>query len=283
MSKSANTWELMKSSWHVLMRDKVLLVFPVVSAIACLLVLVTFIVPVLGLGGGGMRSLARGTGGVGGYVLLFCYYMCNFFVVFFFNAALVDFVTTRIRGGEPTVGSSLRTAVACLPQIAAWAVIASTVGVLLKALESRSGLLGRIVISLVGIAWTLVTFFVVPAIVIERKGAMEAIGSSKDLLAKTWGKQIVSGLGYGILGFLLIIPAIVVIILAIVGVAASGGQHAGGFGALAVLAVLYLIALSIVLSTLRAIFGAVLYLFAQTGAAPAGFDADNLRGAIQPA
>ena len=49
-------------------------------------------------------------------------------------------------------------------------------------------------------------------IVIERKGAIEAIGASKDLLAKTWGKQIVSGLGYGLIGFLLTIPAIMIVV-----------------------------------------------------------------------
>jgi hypothetical protein len=283
MSKTATTWELMKSSWHVLMRDKVLLLFPVVSGIACFLVLVTFIVPVFGVGGAGMRSLARGTGGVAGYVVLFLYYLSNFFVVFYFNAALVDFVTTRLRGGEPTVGASLRAASSCLPQIAVWAVIASTVGLILKALESRAGFLGRIVISLIGVAWTLVTYFVVPIIIIERKGAFDAIGSSKDLLAKTWGKQIVSGLGYGIIGFLLTIPAIIVFIIAIVAVAGSQGQHVGSMGTLAVLAVLYLIGLGIVLGTLRAIFGVVLYLYAQTGNAPEGFSATDLRGAIQPA
>lgn len=283
MSKTANTWELMKSSWAVLMRDPVLLIFPAVSGIACFLVLLTFIVPALGLPGGGMRSLAHGYGGIGGYLLLFCYYLCNFFVVFFFNAALVDFVNTRMRGGQPTLGESLRAAAACMPQIAMWAVVASTVGVVLKALESRAGFLGRIVIALIGVAWTLVTYFVVPVIVIERKSAFDAIGGSKDMLARTWGKQIVSGLGYGLIGFLLTVPAILVIGLAVVGLVASHGLHAGGWGSLAVVAVLYLVALGIVLSALRAIFGVVLYLFARTGEAPQGFDAGALRGAIQPA
>ncbi|MEO8507884.1 MAG: DUF6159 family protein [Betaproteobacteria bacterium] len=282
MNKTANTWALMKASWQVLMRDKALLLFPVVSGIACFLVLLTFLVPAIGLSGSGMGGIERGYGGVGGYVLLFCYYLCNFFVVFFFNAALVDYVMTRLSGGEPTIGASLRAATACLPQIAAWAVIASTVGVILKALESRAGFLGRIVIALVGVAWALVTYFVVPLIVIERKGAVAALGDSRDLLARTWGKQIVSGLGYGLIGFLLTVPAIIVIALAIFGIATSGGQHVGGFGSLAVLAVLYLIGLVIVLSALRAIFGVVLYRFATTGDTPEGFDAAQLRGAIQP-
>ena len=114
MSKTATTWELMKASWHVLMRDKALLVFPVVSGIACFLVLLTFIVPALGAGLAGSGGMLHGQGEILAWVLLFFYYLCNFFVVFFFNAALVDFVVTRMRGGAPTVGNSLGAAAACL-------------------------------------------------------------------------------------------------------------------------------------------------------------------------
>ncbi len=287
MGKTANTWELMKSSWRVLMRDKALLLFPVISGVACFLVLLTFILPALGIFHGGMSTVARSTS-VLGYVLLFGYYLCNFFVIFFFNAALVAFVVERMKGGEPTLAGSLREAVACAPQIAAWAVVAATVGVVFKVLESRLGFLARIVIAIVGVAWALVTYFVVPLIVIERKGAIEAIGASKDLLARTWGKQIVSGLGYGLIGFLLTIPAIVVIVIAIVGVVSSGVHDAGllyvgGFGLLAQAAVLYLIGLAIVLSALRAIFSTVLFLYARDGTVPEGFDATSLRGAMKPA
>ena len=283
MSKTATTWELMKSAWQVLMRDKVLLLFPVVSGVACFLVLLTFIVPAIGIGGGGMGRLAQGTGGVAGYVLLFGYYLCNFFVIFYFNAALVDFVATRLRGGEPTVGASLRAASACIPQIAMWAVISSTVGLVLNVLQRRSGFLGKIVMSLLGVAWTLVTYFVVPFIIIERKGAFEAVSGSKELLAKTWGKQLISGLGYGVIGFLLVIPALVVFVVAVIVVAVSHGQHVASMASIGVLAMIYLIGLGIVLSTLRAIFGVVLYLYAKTGEAPQGFNTANLRGAIQPA
>ncbi|MEO8753728.1 MAG: DUF6159 family protein [Casimicrobiaceae bacterium] len=287
MGKTATTWELMKSSWRVLMRDKALLLFPVISGVACLLVLLTFILPAVGIFHGGMAAVARSTS-VLGYVLLFCYYVCNFFVIFFFNAALVAYVVERIKGGEPTLGGSLREAAACAPQIAAWAIVASTIGLVFKILESRLGLLARIVIAIVGVAWALVTYFVVPLIVIERKGAIEAIGASKDLLTRTWGKQLVSGLGYGLIGFLLTIPAIAIIVIAIVGAIASGVQHLGllfygGFSLLAQAAVVYLIGLGIVLSALRAIFSTVLFLYARDGTVPEGFDAASLQGAMKPA
>jgi hypothetical protein len=276
MGKIATTWQLMKDSWGVLLRDRELLLFPVVSSIATFLVLLTFIPFV-----GAAFFRTRATGDALPYAVLFCYYVCNFFVIVYFNAALVAHVVTRLRGGEPTIRQSLAAATACIPQIAAWALVASTVGIVLKWLSERAGFLGRIAIALAGIAWTLVTYFVVPVIVIERKGALDAIGDSKDLLRSTWGPQIVSGLGYGVIGFLLALPGLIVIVAAIVVGASS--HSVAAFGALAAAAMLYLAAMGIVVSTLRAIFGAVLYQYARTGEAPAGFDAAVLRSAVQPA
>jgi len=278
MGKTATTWQVMKDAWGVLMRDKELLVFPIVSGIATFLVLVTFVIPFVGAA---IYGAGAGPGNPVMYVVLFCYYVCNFFVVIYCNAALVAHVVARLRGGDPTLGQSFAAATACLPQIALWAIVASTVGVILRWLSDRAGLLGRIALALVGVAWTLVTYFVVPIVVIERKGTFDAIGDSKDLLARTWGKQIVSALGYGLIGFLLGIPAYAVIVFAIV--AGIVAQSLATFGVLFTAAVLYLVALGIVMSTLRAIFGAVLYMYAKTGEAPAGFDPAVLRGAIRPA
>jgi hypothetical protein len=277
MGKIATTWQLMKDSWRVLMRDKELMLFPIASGAATFLVLLTFILPFVG-------AAAWRSGGPGEtvfYVVLFCYYVCNFFVIVYFNAALVAHVVTRMRGGEPTIRQSLGAATACIPQIAAWAVVSSTVGILLRWLSERTGFLGQIAIAIVGIAWTLVTYFVVPIIVIERKGAFDAIGDSKDLLRKTWGQQIVSGLGYGVIGFLLSLPATLAMVAAIVVGVVSHSFAA--FGALFAAALLYVVALGVVMSTLRAIFGAVLYEFARTGEAPAGFDPALLRNAVRPA
>jgi len=278
LGKIATTWQLMKDSWGVLMRDKELLLFPVASGVATFLVLLTFIVPFIGAAFWGSRA---GPSDTVFYVVLFCYYVCNFFVIVYFNAALVAHVVTRLRGGEPTIGQSLGAATACIPQIAAWAIVSATVGVILRWLSDRAGFLGQIVLALVGFAWTLVTYFVVPIIVIERKSAIDAIGDSKDLLRNTWGQQIVSGLGYGLIGFLLSLPALVVLIGAIV--AGASMQSFAAFGALGAAALLYVVAVAIVMSTLRAIFGAVLFLYARTGEAPAGFDPAVLRAAVRPA
>ncbi|MET0917964.1 MAG: DUF6159 family protein, partial [Burkholderiales bacterium] len=234
MGKIATTWQLMKDSWGVLMRDKELLLFPVASGVATFLVLLTFIVPFIGAAFWGSRA---GPSDTVFYVVLFCYYLCNFFVIVYFNAALVAHVVTRLRGGEPTIGQSLRAVTACIGQIAAWAIVSSTVGVALRWLSERAGLLGQIAIAIVGIAWTLVTYFVVPIIVVERKGVFDAIGDSKDLLRETWGQQIVSGLGYGLIGFLLSLPGIVILVAAVI--AGVSMQSFAAFGTLTAAALLY--------------------------------------------
>jgi hypothetical protein len=277
MGKIATTWELMKSSWRVLMQDKPLLLLPLISGIAGLLVLAMFILPFIGTGGG-LRHTASPS--VATYVVAFCYYLCNFFVIYFFNAALVDFVVTRLRGDEPTIGNSLREAAGCAPQIAMWAIAAATVGVVLQTIQSRAGFLGRLVAGLLGIAWTLVTFFVVPMIVIERKGAIEAISDSTAMVKKTWGQQVVSGVGYGLIGFLLTLPAIVIGVVLFIVLGASGAHSFAPYALVVVACMAWIIAVAVVMSALKAIFGVVLYLFAKTGKVPAGFAEQDLRNAI---
>lgn len=278
MGKTATTWRIMGDSWAVLKRDKELLFFPVAAGVASFLVLVSFVIPFIGAAivGHGLHQLNAAM-----YVTLFCYYVCNVFVVVYLNSALVVHVVTRMRGGEPTLRGSFAAATACLPQIALWSVVVATVGVILRWVAERSNVLGRIVVALVGFAWGLVTIFVVPILVVERKGMLEAIDGSKDLLLQTWGRQIVSSISYGLIGFLLSIPAYLAIIFAMI--AGALLQSFATFGVILTLAVLYLVGLGIVLSALRAIFGAVLYLYARTGEAPAGFDPSLLRSAIKPA
>lgn len=281
MGRLATTWELMKSSWRILLQDKPLLLLPLVSGLAGLLVLAAFIVPFISTGAGGWRGESTPT--LTTYIVGFCYYLCNFFVIYFFNAALVDYVVTRLRGDEPTIGNSLREAASCAPQIAMWAVAAATVGVVLQTIQSRAGFLGKLVAGFLGIAWTLITFFVVPLIVIERKGAIESISDSTAMVRKTWGQQVVSGVGYGLIGFLLTLPAIVIGILLLVLLGAGGAQGFAPYALVVVACIAWIIAVAVVVSALKAIFGVVLYMYAKTGKVPPGFAEQDLRNAITAA
>src|SRR5690606_4580999 len=146
MGKFARSWALAKASFGVLRSDKELLVFPMISAVAVVLVVASFALPVFGLEL--YQGLASDDGGVAplGYLLAFAFYLVQYFVIFFFNTALVGAAMMRLDGGDPTVADGLRIARSKWVQILGYAAIAATVGLLLRAIEERAGFVGRIVV-----------------------------------------------------------------------------------------------------------------------------------------
>lgn len=266
MNKITRTWSLMSACWQVLKQDKELLVFPLISGVCCLLLLASFAAPLYLTNH--WQPPARDAAAAqqaAYYGTLFLFYVCNYFVVVFFNAAIVACATLRLGGGNPTLGDGFRAAAARLPVIAGWAVVSATVGLILRIIEDRSDKIGRFVAGLLGAAWTVVSFLVVPILVIENKNPFSALKESAGLLKKTWGQQLVGNFSFGIIFFLLAIPAIAVMVL---------GFFTGSIAGIAVcivLGVVYLIVLALVQSALQAIFQAALFLYARDGQVPPGF------------
>src|SRR5207253_3467323 len=102
------------------------------------------------------------------FAVAFLFYFCTYFVTVFCNAALVSCAFLRFNGESPTVGDGFRAAMARLPQIFAWALVSATVGVLLKVVENAHEKVGAIIADLLGLAWSIMTFFVVPILVVEK-------------------------------------------------------------------------------------------------------------------
>src|SRR5271166_218438 len=172
---------LFKASSAILLKNRSLLLFPLISALAALLVLVSFAWP-----SGGMRALTTlvpdGKAFTNShYAAYFLFYLCEYFVVFFFNTALVGAVMRQLDGEEATFTDGLRIAASKLYTIFGYALISATVGVVLQAIEERSGWLGRIVASLLGTTWTLATYFVVPVLAANDVGPIEAVKESAQL------------------------------------------------------------------------------------------------------
>jgi hypothetical protein len=283
-------WSLMKQSWAVLRLDKELMLFPILSSIACLCVFVSFAAPivmipevrdsVMGLihsrtdGQESVRTEFRMPA-----VISFGFYLVNYFVIVFFNTALVSCAVLRFQGGDPTVGYGLRSAAARLPQILAWSLVAATVGFALRMIEDRFKFVGKIIVGLIGLGWSIVTYLVIPVLAVERLGPIGAVRRSAYLLTKTWGEAIVGNISLGIAGFVLAIPGILLLLLCpVVAVMAPQPLWAIVPG---VLAVLYFIGLNIVTSTLRQILLAGAYLYAAEGQVPAGFEPDVMRAAFR--
>lgn len=224
----SNSWALVKASADVLRLDKELMVFPLLSGIATVLVTASFFVPVVALGG--LEVLAREDGSYLGYALGFAYYLVLYTVMFFFNSALVGAALIRLDGGDPTVSDGLAIASKRMGAIVGYAAVAATVGVVLRAISERSGIVGRIVVGLVGMAWTLATYLAVPVLVTRDVGPIDAVKESAALFKKTWGEQVAGNFG---MGWAMVMAGLswgLVSVLVIVDGADLAGSGGGGGG-----------------------------------------------------
>ena len=271
MSTFSRSWNLIKAAWGVLSDDKELIVFPIISAIGAILVTIAFAVP---------EFLLYSAGGneVLGYVILFLFYLVQYTVIIFANSALVGAAMIRLRGGDPTLGDGFRLAFSRFGAIIGYALISATVGIILQALSKR-GTLANIVRSLVGMAWNLATYLVVPVLVVENVGPIEAIKRSASLLRRTWGEQIVGGAGMGVVFFLIIL-----LTTAIAGAGVFLGISLNSTALIIVCiiaAVLAYLMLALLSSTLGGIYSAAVYRYAAEGEVGEQFAPELIRDAFR--
>ncbi len=248
---------LVRASWEVLKADKELMLLPLISMIATAVTLVLFFIPVVVSGLDGAN-----------FLLLVVMYFVLAYITVFFNAALISAAHERLEGGDPTVGSAIRGAASRAGRIAGWALVSGLVSAILRTLEERAGVLGSIVIRMVGMAWSVVTFLVLPIIVIEGTGAIEAIKGSVSLFRRTWGENLGAQIGFGLVGFLVSLPGVALIVLGI--------MWGGGAVFLIVLGALWMLLVIVVMSALSGIFQTALYHFAVDGQAPSGYFDDGI-------
>ena len=267
MGRISRTIELARASWQVLRADRELILLPVMSWIAGALLLALILGPT--------ALAAPDDLGVVEYVLMGLAYFAVSFVAIFFNAALVVAANERLGGGDPTLRSALRGASARLADIFFWALITATISLVLRVIEQRAGAVGVIVAGLAGFAWTLVTFLVLPVLIIEGKSATESVKRSAALFKGTWGERVASQIGFGLLGVLAAIPGIALIVL---------GLMVGGAGLIVgVLAGLALIVgAAALIAAMSIVFQTALYHYASTGEGVAAFSTAELRGAFGP-
>jgi hypothetical protein len=277
-----HSWTLVKASASVLMKDQSLLVFPLISGIAVVVVIATFALPL-----GGFDALHRMSGDEGKavstayYAVAFAFYLSQYFVIFFFNTALVGAVMLRLDGGTPTVGDGLRIAASKFYPILGYAFIAATVGMLLRAIQERVGFIGQMVVGLLGVGWTLATYLVVPVLVARDIGPFEAVSESAELFKKTWGESVIGqaglGLAFGLIYFGVAICGLVLVFMAV-------ALHSVPLIVMTIIvAVGAMLLTSLVHAALSGIYAAALYRYATNTHGPHGFDAQALEKAFVPA
>jgi hypothetical protein len=261
-------------SWRVLRSDRTLAVFPVLTALGALAVFVVFggLIAVAGIDGTGSdKGLAPM-----GWVLVVCLYLVAGVVITFFQAALCLGANACLDGRDATVRTAVSDAGKQFPAIAAWAILQTTVSLVLQAIEERAGFIGAIVASIFGMAWRVVTFLAIPVVAIEGRGPFASLKRAGTLLRDTWGENVAGQFGFGVLGLLAAAPGVLLLVLA----AASGTWPVAV--TLGVVGGLWVLAASVVLSAMTGIYKTALYRYAVDGRAPEGFAASDLADAFAP-
>jgi Family of unknown function (DUF6159) len=273
----ARSWALAGECLRLLLQDKQLLVLPLLSSLAIVLLVASFAVPllpVLAAHRGGARGWSALT-----YFVLFLFYWLQYAIIIFFNTALVEVAMKRFDGEQASIADGLRRAASLLQVILIYAAIAASVGTLLRLIAERVGILGRIVIGLIGLAWSVATALVVPVLAAENVGPIEAIGRSVELIKKAWGEDIIGTAGFGIVfGLISVVTIVCGGLLAL----AAFGAHRVTLGVLLmVLVILAVCLLALAQATLHGIYAAALYRYASGDPAQSGIDKDLLEGAFR--
>lgn len=285
MNKIRRSWGLVKSSWAVLKADKELALFPILSAILVAIAIAIIAGGFMLVTGDGAREIAdrfeegsNRSWTIGDLVTLYLIFFVTSLIATFFNAALAGATLKRLRGGDPTFRDGLHMATSRLGSIVGYSVIAATVGLLLAMLRNKSEGLGRLGASLLGVAWGVATFLVVPVLVAEDVGPLEAVKRSGALLKKTWGEQIAGNVSLGLISLLAMLVVGGIGALLIVLASALGSSIAVG-GAVTLL-IIAIAVVAVIFSALSSIYKAALYEYAADGVAAGAFGQDVLSNAF---
>ncbi len=284
MGKFAASKLLVKESFNVLKQDKELAWFPVVTGIVQLIGLIilasVFFFVIMGANPHYFDSVDKAQPNAQldllGYAVLFVYYLMTFFIANYFLAGVYAIVHARFNGGNLSFGDGIDAANRNIGKIFAWSFISATVGVVLRVISDKSQLIGKIVAGLFGAAWAILTYFSLPSLVIGNRSVQDSFKESAALIRKTWGEAIIVNFGLSL--FFMVLTFIVMALFVGVGIIV---QLPEVWILLAILFVIYMIAVVIISSTLDSIVKLALYEYASTGKVPQGFTPELIQNAVK--
>jgi len=267
------SWLLLKEAFRFLRADAELIFVPIIAGIILVILFAFLLIAVLATG---LVNVVSGeqVWSSQALVLLFGGYLVTTFVVTLMQAMVTHTVFVRAKSGNASLGESFGAAIRHTPGLFVWSLIQSTVGVILHLITERSQRLGKIVVSMIGVSWAIITYFVVPAIMIDQKKPIPAIKHSAQVFKGTWGETLVTNVSLGLVFLLAHVFMVVLLVLSIV---ASMQMDTPLIMIVAVIVwVLWLFAAIAVEHVLRAIVRTLLYLYAVAPETATNFDVELL-------
>jgi Family of unknown function (DUF6159) len=281
MGRFKASWTLFKQSLHILQQDKEVVLFPILSSIIMMFVGGLFIG---GLFLTGAFEAEGETTEIRNQALfysgLFIYYVISYFILTYFKVGLTAVVYERINGRDINFKTGMNHARKIAGKIFVWSFIAGTVGIVLRIISDKSKLLGKIATSLLGAAWSIVTMFIAPTLLLDNVSVWQSIKNSGSVFKKTWGETLIMNISIGLVTFIAIFGTMFLFIVLAIASAALG---LGPIGLILIFILLLfsLIAISVISTSLSEIFKVALYSFARFGIIAEGFSPELIVGAVK--
>jgi Family of unknown function (DUF6159) len=270
---------LTKKSWAVIKENRYLLAFPVIGFLASLIPLAIFWVPA------GLLWLNDQT--AAGIALAILGIFANQIVLSISSGGLVAAADVELSGGDSSIGHGISRSFARLIPLIGWALIATVVNIIVGLIRGNNqngaaSALRNIAASGVLAMWSLITFFVLPFIMLDGQGPIGAIKKSFALFKEKWGTQIFGGVRIGgVVGLFTILPGILLVVLGFFATTMDNSALLAGGVFLIVLGILLFMVGALLLSTMRGIFSVVLFRFAKDGVVEGDFTDKELADAVR--
>jgi Family of unknown function (DUF6159) len=264
MSRFKTSWTIIRHALGLMRRQKALLVFPLLQTAAAIVIFAFFIAP-LALNFAADRTSPPWT--ALSVLPVIAGYLFSMFAATFINVAFYSEILNALNGDDVSLTRGFGLARSKVRAIVAWSLFAGTVGLLIRAVQDKLGLVGQWVAALAGLSWSVASVFVIPVMIKEgrQKSPFEYLRISASLIRRTWGEGIIGFAGIALVGFLVVIGAVFVVGRIVFWI---GSLQAAAAGFLVVAGIAYLFAIA------TQIFRCSLYVYATEGVAPGAFDAD---------
>ena len=197
IDRLSNGWSIAMSSFKVLKEKKDLVLFPILSSFSILVIAGSFFTG-FGLAIDWDMDKLGGYNSPLYYLVVFIFYVVNYFVVVFFNMALIHCTRLYFRGEEVSVRDGLKFSMSRIGVIFSWALLAATVGLILKIIQDELGWVGKIITGIIGVVWSVAVFFAVPVIAYENVGPFQAVKRSSQLMKQKWGESLGATFSFGL-------------------------------------------------------------------------------------
>jgi Family of unknown function (DUF6159) len=292
----ARSWKQSKAitsqAWGVIKQNPYMLAFP---AVAGVLAIIAFLI----IGGIGVAAMgwsavtsdaASGEVSDGSAIVGVAFFAVAAYVATLITqimmGGLVKCADEELQGRDSSFGAGLAASFARLPALLGWALIETVVGWLISLVQGNGTsdnifvtILRLVLASLMAVAWTIITFFVLPLIILRGKGPLQAIKESVTLIRSTWGMQVAGGVRIGgIIGLIAVLPGILVAVAG--GFIAAAGTPAVGVP-LSALGVIVVIAASVLINAMKAIFSVALLHYVEGAQGFGPFSTEDLQSAVR--